>query len=72
VVKGKRGVEYTLPISKDYLVVESGSSRQYDLGGLVVYAPMRGEGDVILEDRVYVPQTAIDIIKGRSRSRDDD
>jgi alkaline phosphatase len=52
VVRGK--VE--MPISKDYAIYDGA---QFDLGSLVVDAPLFGEQ----EHRVFVPETAIDLVR---------
>jgi alkaline phosphatase len=67
---------YEMPISKDYVEV---GGMQYDLGSLVVYAPLR-DGDAsddgsihtVVEDRVYIPETAVDFINGHDDDDDDD
>jgi alkaline phosphatase len=53
------GAEFRMPISKDYLQV---GEREYDLGSLVVYAPARDRDLTVIEDRVYIPERAVELI----------
>ena len=50
-----------LPVSKDLLIV---NGMVHQLGSLVVQAPIRDAADksVILEDRYFIPETAIELI----------
>ena len=57
-----------LPISKDLLMIDG---KEYQLGSLVVYAPLRdgdpSDGDMltVVEDRVYIPQKVVKLINFR-------
>jgi alkaline phosphatase len=56
-----------LPVSKDLLII---GKKKYQLGSLVVYAPLR-DGDAsddgsihtVVEERVYIPKRAVKMIK---------
>lgn len=57
-VLGIRG-EARLPLSKDLLIIDG---KEYPLGSLVVYAPLRDFNLNVVEDRFFIPERAIKLI----------
>ncbi|MFP4379298.1 MAG: alkaline phosphatase [Candidatus Sumerlaeia bacterium] len=57
VIKGK----YRMPTSKDIINIPGLGSMQ--IGSLVVYAPTRDIDGNVIEDRVFIPRTAVMIIR---------